>query len=77
MLVCILWFIKSAANMSTSAMYISIPADAELNIPCTINVVGLFSRYTFETPTPIAMPAGVVREKKIDIINTDRFLKFA
>lgn len=39
----ILGFMKSAANRSTSAMYTSIPAEAEFKIPSTIRALGLFS----------------------------------
>ena len=39
----ILEFMKSAARRSTSAIYIKIPADAELRMPWTINAIGLVS----------------------------------
>lgn len=76
-LLCSIGFIKSAASKSTSAMYIKIPAEAELKIPSTIRAVGLFSSYTLEIPIPIAIPTGVVREKNVAIIAIDLDLNFA
>lgn len=74
---CILGFIKSAAKRSTSAIYIKIPAEAELKIPSTIKAVGLLSLYTLDVPIPIPIPTGVVREKKSTIVAIDFGLNFA
>lgn len=72
-----LGFMKSAARRSTKAIYINIPADAELKTPSTISAFGLFSLYTPDTPTPIAIPIGVVKENNIAIMALDLDLNFA
>lgn len=74
---CILGCMISAAKRSTRAMYMRIPADAELRTPWTCSAVGLFPSYTDEIPVPIPMPMGVVREKNIVIIAVAASLNLA
>jgi len=46
-------------------------------MPSTMSAVGLVSLYTVDIPKPIAIPIGVVREKKIAINAAFLILNFA
>lgn len=69
--------VKSEAKRSTSAIYIKIPAEAELKMPSTISAVAPFSLYTLDIPIPIPIPVGVVSEKKSTIVAIAFDLNFA